>query len=208
MSSILASDQLAQQTLPWESDTAHVASEPEAALASESDASHGPSEAPPPPEPSVAMERYEGSRGITLMHDGQIFRRAPAQSRDTLEKLRQLHRAAPAAAAGKRAKTAHCVDGHAGLCSYKHTGRCLGMDSKRAGHAECYACFLGGTGGSGICTHMNVRARCKECKDASIGGSSFCDHGKRRAQCKECNDAGTGGSGICDHGKQRAQCKE
>ena len=56
MSSILASDQLAQLTLPRESDTAHVASEPEAALASESDASHGPSEAPPPPEPSVAMD--------------------------------------------------------------------------------------------------------------------------------------------------------
>ena len=38
MSSILASDQLAQLTFPWESDTAHVASEPEAALASQSDA--------------------------------------------------------------------------------------------------------------------------------------------------------------------------
>ena len=36
MSSILAPDQLAQLTLPRESDTAHVASEPEAALAPES----------------------------------------------------------------------------------------------------------------------------------------------------------------------------
>ena len=94
---VLRSDQLAQQTPPWESDTAHMASEPEAAL-------------PPPLEPSVAMERDEDSRRIALMHKGKIVMRAPAQSTDTLRQLRRQHHGATAPAR-KRVKTTHRVDG-------------------------------------------------------------------------------------------------
>jgi hypothetical protein len=124
------------------------------------------------PEPSVATERGEGSRRISLIQGGQVVWRGRALSREALAEVHRKRRAAPKAPWSKRAKTPHAVDGVATVNSYQHSVICL-RKSKGEREGRCHACYLAQTGGGSICGHLAQRCKCKECAKAGTGGGSM-----------------------------------